>query len=694
MKNQTPSDAEQLTAANSAIAAHTFTPAKQRDTKPKRRYQPLYYVLASLLIIALSALWFIFTAKSLVVTTLPVTEHIDIEGGLYVRWGDGLLVSPGDYKISATQPGYYPLEQSFVVDQQQNQLKHFVFEPLPGKLSLTIAPDVDTRVFIDGEKTELAQGSIESIAAGQRKLLVEADNYFPFQADVNITGKRQRQTLVVKLIPAWGNVMLNSQPLGAQVYQDQLLLGTTPLNVELLQGNHQLRFTKKGYRSSVREIDIVAGQLATLKPVTLFKTMGQLAITTNPSGVNISYGEQFLGTSPLKVEVDPNEQHTLLLFKEGYRSQSHSLKVMSGQTVNKHFNLADDLGEIAFNVSPKDALLYVDGRLMGRAQRQLQLPIKQHSIRIESPGFVSYQATVLPKSTMQQRLDISLKTEEQAKWDNMKPVITAQVGSKLKLFKPNDTLVMGASRREQGRRANEVRRKIQVSKAFYLGVTEITNKQFRQFQRQHSSGHVKGNSLNGTHQPAVKLTWQQAALFCNWLSEKDNLNKVYLVEEGKVIDFDHSANGYRLPTEAEWVWAARLQQGEMLKYPWGSTLPPPQGAGNFADIAGAPILGKVLTNYNDKYVTSAPVGSFKENTHGIYDLAGNVSEWLHDYYQIQTGLSNKTERDPMGPKTGDYHVIRGASWAHGGRTELRLSYRDYGVDERTDLGFRIARNAL
>ena len=252
---------------------------------------------------------------------------------------------------------------------------------------------------------------------------------------------------------------------------------------------------------------------------------------------------------------------------------------------------------------------------------------------------------------------------------------------------------MGASRREQGRRANEVKRKVQISKAFYLGITEITNKQFRQFQREHSSGHVKGNSLNGTHQPAVKLTWQQAALFCNWLSEKDNLTQVYRVEDGNVVDFDVDANGYRLPTETEWVWAARLKNGVMLKYSWGLNLPPQSGAGNFADISGAPILGTVLTTYNDKYITTAPVGSFAGNNHGLFDLSGNVSEWLHDFYQIQTGLSFKTEQNPMGPTKGDYHVIRGASWAHGSRTELRLSFRDYGNDKRNDLGFRVARNA-
>lgn len=679
--------------ADEVIQASQFTPAKKRVKVIKRKHRPIVYFFVSFLLLAFIALWFIFTAKSLVINTQPMSENIQISGGLHIKWDDYLLVRPGQYTVIANAEGHYPLKQDFLVDEEQNQLQTFKFTRLPGKLALTVIPNIKTSVSVDGKETLMKEQVLDPIAAGKRKIVITAENYFPYESSVEVQGKLQHQTLTVQLVPAWGNVMLNSTPLGAEVYQNETLLGTTPLNAQLLQGIHQLYFKKKGYRASSREVDITAGKASQLKPVNLFKLMGRLKITSKPSGVNVSYGEKFLGTTPLEVNVKPNEQQELLLFKEGYLTQSHSLKVASGLSISKNYTLQDHIGEVAFNVKPKDALLYLDGRLMGRAQKVLSLPIKQHDIRIESEGYVSYQAKVLPKINLEQRIDVVLKTEEQARWDNLKPMITAPVGSRLKLFKPNDTFVMGASRREQGRRANEVKRKVEISKAFYLGITEITNKQFRQFQREHSSGHVKGNSLNGTHQPAVKLTWQQAALFCNWLSEQDNLAKVYLVEDGKVVNFDAKANGYRLPTETEWVWAARLHKGEMLKYSWGSSLPPISGAGNFADISGAPILGKVLTTYNDKYIATAPVASFAKNSNGLFDLSGNVAEWLHDFYQIQTGLSFKTEQNPMGPVTGDYHVIRGASWAHGSRTELRLSFRDYGNDKRNDLGFRVARNA-
>ena len=71
-------------------------------------------------------------------------------------------------------------------------------------------------------------------------------------------------------------------------------------------------------------------------------------------------------------------------------------------------------------------------------------------------------------------------------------------------------------------------------------------------------------------------------------------------------------------------------------------------------------------------------------------MSGNVAEWIHDFYDVQPNM-NDPQIDPTGPESGSRHVVRGASWALGSRTELRLSYRDAGTEGRTDLGFRLAR---
>ena len=97
-----------------------------------------------------------------------------------------------------------------------------------------------------------------------------------------------------------------------------------------------------------------------------------------------------------------------------------------------------------------------------------------------------------------------------------------------------------------------------------------------------------------------------------------------------------------------------------------------------------------MFGYNDNHAVSAPVGSFMANSHGLHDLGGNVAEWTHDYYEIP---DQNAITDHLGPQTGEFRVIKGASWMHGTITELRLSFRDYGIEGRQDLGFRVARYA-
>jgi len=691
--NQKQQTADTRINHNTSITATEFVPsADQQVTLAKQSRLPKYLVAIILLISAL-IMWFLFSSKSVVITTIPATENIDIQGTPYIKLDEHLLMQTGNYHIVAELSGYHPLSETFSVTKQQNQQRQFSFTPLPGELAISSNATTKLVVKVNGEAVNLENGIIYDIAAGEHQLSIAAENYFEQKQSINILGKRQRQQLAVSLKPAWANIDITSNPSQVQLYHNDTLLGVTPTTLKLLEGDQAITFKKQGYQTTSRKIAVLAEQDRALTLVPLFKLPGHLEISSKPAGVSVTYGEQYLGTTPLSVEVAPNKNQPLLLFKDGYQSQTHHFTVQSGQSTTKQFTLKSIVAKVNFNVTPSDALLYVEGRLMGRANKALSLPSKQQHIRIEKTGFVNYQTTILPSPHNEQIFTVKLKTIEQAKWENIKPMITTATGSQLKLFKINDSFISGASRREQGRRANEVKRNIHLAQPFYLGLMEITNKEFKQFLRSHSSGHVKGNSLNGSNQPVVNISWIQAALFCNWLSQKEDLAPVYTIENNKLVSFDLTQAGYRLPTEAEWTWASRYHQGDMLKYAWGESLPPSKNSGNFADISGATILGTILPRYNDKYIASAPVGSFVNNNKGLFDLAGNVAEWQHDFYQINTGLSLAVEQDPVGPLSGDYHVIRGSSWAHGSQTTLRLSYRDYGNDKRNDVGFRIARYA-
>jgi formylglycine-generating enzyme required for sulfatase activity len=121
-------------------------------------------------------------------------------------------------------------------------------------------------------------------------------------------------------------------------------------------------------------------------------------------------------------------------------------------------------------------------------------------------------------------------------------------------------------------------------------------------------------------------------------------------------------------------------------------MPPEAGAGNYADESARSILSNVISNYNDGFPISAPVGRFQANPLGLFDLGGNVAEWVNDRYGIYADVS-AIESDPVGPAEGQYHVIRGSGWRHSSIGELRLAYRDFGDRGRLDIGFRVARYA-
>jgi len=140
--------------------------------------------------------------------------------------------------------------------------------------------------------------------------------------------------------------------------------------------------------------------------------------------------------------------------------------------------------------------------------------------------------------------------------------------------------------------------------------------------------------------PVVCVSWNDAAKFAAWLSRK-------------------SGRAYRLPTEAEWEYAAR-SRGKEVKYAWGNGGP----AGNIADEFSkqqCPLLA-TWPGYDDGYVYTAPVGKYQPNDAGLYDMAGNVSEWCQDWYDMHY-YANSPRTDPHGPSDGQYKALRGGSWS-------------------------------
>lgn len=641
--------------------------------------------------VALGA-WFLFSAQAVRIETEPADARVNLDGGLKLKLLGRYLALPGEYDLTLTAPGYGAVEEKINITDQPGRRHRYRLPRLPGRLRIETRPPAAAQIFINGESRGAAPALV-TLPAGDYQVEVKAERYLPFNATVAVAGLDQEQSLVADLSAAWAPVSFTSDPPGAAVFNGDAALGETPLTAELAAGRHAVRMEASGYNPWRQEIDVVAGEPLTVPEARLGPADAVLSLASRPPGAGVTVNGDYQGSTPLTVALSPTRRNEVRLFKQGYRPVLKSFTAGAGERKQLNVDLQPELVAVAVAVRPAGAQLYVDGKLFGPAGGVVRLPAGKREIVIRLQGYQDYSTVLTLYAGVEESLNAVLKTPRQARRENLAPEITAPAGQSLKLFYPG-AFTMGASRREPGRRANEIIRKVRLTRPFYLGVAEVTNQEYRLFDKGFSPGHVKGENLGGARQPVVNVSWAQAALYCNWLSGQTSLEPFYIDQGGAVTGFNGAADGYRLPTEAEWAWAARAGAGaKPLKFPWGEELPPAKKSGNFAGREAATLLGRIMDKYDDGFIVTAPVGSFAPNHRGLLDMGGNAAEWTNDFYDSVSGLGKEEQVDPMGPAGGELHVIRGSGWAHGAVTELRLSFRDYGEKARRDVGFRIARYA-
>ncbi len=244
------------------------------------------------------------------------------------------------------------------------------------------------------------------------------------------------------------------------------------------------------------------------------------------------------------------------------------------------------------------------------------------------------------------------------------------------------------------------RHRVRITRPFYLGTYHVTLGQFRQFVRDsgyktdaekdkmgwgwdldkmRSGYNAKYSWRNAGFEqtdehPVVNVSWNDAVAFCMWLSRK----------EGRT---------YRLPTEAEWEYACRA--GTTTRYYSGDD---PETLAKVANVADATLTAKLpdwgpAIKASDGYVFTAPVGKFKPNAFGLYDMHGNAWQWCADWFAAEYYAASPAD-DPTGPDSGNCRVSRGGSWCDW-PSEACSTTRVANTPERGDdrFGFRVARAA-
>jgi len=680
-------------ADDEAIAPAAYQGPTAGARKRKRRFPIVALVVWAGAAVLAAAAWFMFTARSVEVLVSPAPESVSVEGRLVVRFGPRYLLRPGDYEVQADLAGYEPLRQTVSVTDDRAQTFQIAMERLGDRLFLETPGVPGAAVSIDGEAVGETPLAGQPVRPGRHRLEVAAERYVVETRDIDAAGGGNEIRISIDLTPDWSVVSITSDPPGATLTNAGEELGVTPAEVELPSGAHELTLRLAGYKDWEQRLELEPNTTLELPPVKLQPADGRLRAESVPSGATLLVNGQFRGRTPLTVSLGPARTFKVEVSEAGYRTAERSVRLRSGETRSERFELEEITGVVLLEVSPPDAMLSLNGNAEAAVPTHLQLIAKPHSLRFSKEGYVAQTISVTPTEGLAQRVQIRLMTLAEAELAKHPPRVRTAVGSELILV-PGGRFTMGSERREVGRRANEGLREVELSNPFYIGIREVTNKEFKEFRAGFRGGTALGYGLELDENPVVRVSWQDAAAFCNWLSAKDSLPPAYRTEEARLVAIWPPTTGYRLPTEAEWVWAMRYgaRTGAPSRYPWGNVMPPPAGAGNYGDESARAGLRDVISGYRDDYPVTSPTGKFGPNPLGIYDGGGNVAEWMQDLYRTYTGTEQGLTIDPRGAEEGRYYVIRGSSYRHGSITELRWAYRDFGDEVRPDLGFRLARS--
>ena len=237
------------------------------------------------------------------------------------------------------------------------------------------------------------------------------------------------------------------------------------------------------------------------------------------------------------------------------------------------------------------------------------------------------------------------------------------------------TFIMGSPSREPMRNEIEDPQFMVTLSPFYIGNYEVTQKEYMELMGTNPS-HFKGDNL-----PVEQVSWFDAIEYCNRLSEREGLTLAYIIN-GDSVKWNHDADGYRLPTEAEWEYACRA--GTTTPFSTGKNITTKQANYN----------GTVPYNNNspgENRRTTTQVGTFTANPWGLYDMHGNVWEWCWDWRGYS--YSKREQTDPIGAFSGIERVLRGGAWYYGANT-LRSAYRYRSMpsSKQNHIGFRVVRS--
>jgi formylglycine-generating enzyme required for sulfatase activity len=528
-----------------------------------------------------------------------------------------------------------------------------------------------------------------------------------------------------------GSVYLETDPPGVNLVLESYEGRWQPSPVrftDLPAGEHVARVISPLHEKAEIRFTISPGQETRPKRLILHRSVGTVRLISTPPGCQyeLREGDSLVRSGSTAVEpLDdlPTGNYELVMHHAGQTKRA-PIQIERGE--NQPVSMAFGSGKFTVKSTPEGAEIFTDGQPQGAAPRELALVEGQHEVIARYKNWPEQKRTIVAKPETPETLDFQFEfgrvkltsnpkgadiyvgdkkvadtASGSALIDDLPPGL-AHFTFKLKNFKPAEVEVMIAP----GEQAfsgvafdarpgphkgepwtNSLKMQFVPVGDILVGVWPVRVSDYAAYSADTGKARptvdFTADPQDYNH-PVVRINWEDASRFCEWLTQHE-------FTAGKLDD----GQIYRLPKDAEWSQAAGLPEergatpekrdGLIRDFPWGKAWPPPPNAGNFADEKYKKVVpssggGKVtsIPGYQDGFAYTSPVGAFPPNKFGLFDMTGNVWQWMDDSYN-------------GGTQRKDWGVLRGGSWGTSNKEELRLGYRNVMAREESDVvfGFRV-----
>ena len=569
----------------------------------------------------------------------------------------------GKYRYRLELPLYHSAAGVVELTEEGRQQLSVPLSPAFGYVTVRTEPETGAEIMVDGEESGLKTNATTArLSSGVHRITVKLDMYQPQVKEVEV---KDGDTTVVAFTmqPNFAELSL-SAPDSAELYIDGMFVGKGKYRGRLMEGLHDLEARQASHRSDKRQELISAGKSVEmiLQPRPIY---GKLDVITTPMDAEVWIDNRSYGKTPLTVTDLLIGNREVELRKQGYASVRRTVKIEE----NKLQTLQETLSSgrsVTLQTDREGDILYVDGKQIGVSPQKLELSYGVHTIRAERGEQHTEKELEVTETGGETVVTLGFGSLPQIHWSSsvtpkQKEILSRLVGNMVQV--EGGRFQMGGTP-EQGSDANDWEKPVHevTLSDYYMGKYEVRQSEWEVVMGSNPS-RFKGEDL-----PVEGVSWSDCHEFIERLNALTGLS-------------------FKLPTEAQWEYAARggrLSKG--YKY---------SGSNNLGEVgwywknSGDRVLtGKWDSNEVDRdHCRTHQVGEKQPNELSLYDMSGNVWEWCEDWYEYYSVTS---QRDPLGAASGFYRVIRGGSWSDAVRF-CRVSSRSSNVPVHCsfNLGFRL-----